>query len=125
MRRYPIAIVLSLSLIASVVGASSTIECGPEAVLRDVRSTLIGSIEISTLKVSWSTASEGPDIDHYELWWRNGARAELMLVIQPEWGCPAQSRRQVFTSYKPGGSYVLEIHSRDTTLRGARVPIVH
>ena len=98
--------------------------CSADAVKRDIQDTLLGGVDISTLRVTWSTDSEGPELDRYELWSRShNGKGKRLGVIWPRRMCPDRELHEIVVRYDSALDYYIEIHLIDRTFTGVPVPV--
>ena len=97
--------------------------CTAEALQDEVRSSLVGSIEVSTLRIVWRSSNEGADFQGYELWSRFDRRGDRLAELQPTWSCPLTMQRELRVAFDATRTYWLHLKLRDGSFRAIPVPI--
>ena len=97
--------------------------CSAAGVLRDVQVSLVGHIEVSTLRVVWSSRNEAEDLSHYEIWSREGRVGEWLDAVARRGACSQTTGYAATVPYTPALLYHLEIHAVDGTVRSVPVKI--
>ena len=118
------ALVAALFMLSAGVPAAES-ACSVDDVRRDVQATLAGSIEVSSLTIRWQTSNEGPDMTRYEVWKRHGDAADRMAILPPRRLCSVLTPERVVVPYDADGTYYVEIHAIDGSLRAVPVTVIH
>ena len=109
------AVVVSALVLGGARADAGT--CSVDQVQRDVQDSLIGTVEVSNLRLRWSSSSEWNDLVSFEVWSRRDASAIRLAVLRPRWVCPNPVSHEVVVPYDPTATYYVEMHAGDNTVR--------
>jgi len=118
-----VLIIALMTVLPAIALAEPQEPCSAAGVQRDVEVSLVGHVEVSTLRIEWSSRSEGGDLSHYEVWKRGGAAGEQLAYISRSGVCARRSEYSAGVPYFAAAVYYLEIHVADGTIRAVPVRI--
>ena len=108
----------------SVAGAGKApSRCSAEIVYLDVRASLVGSVEISTLRIRWNTMHECKEVQHYDIIERDSKTSRVVERVSLRGSCGVQTDYLSEHAYVSGASYAVEVHATDGTVRTVDVVV--